>query len=74
WGVGTAAQAFAGYQALPSPEQWWEVLGVARNADIVQIEAAYRALAARSHPDRGGSDSAMARLNVARDAGRAANG
>lgn len=69
WGVGTAAQAFAGYQALPSPEQWWQVLGVSQHAEKSEISAAYRAKAATCHPDQGGSDAAMARLNVARDQG-----
>jgi hypothetical protein len=69
WGVGTAAQAFAGYQALPSPEQWWQVLGVSERADRTEIAAAYRRLAGTAHPDKGGSNSAMARLNAARDEG-----
>lgn len=69
WGVGTLEQAFAGYQALPSPEQWWTVLGVGMQATRAEIEAAYRAKAREAHPDTGGSDSAMARLNAARDAG-----
>jgi hypothetical protein len=69
WGVGTAAQAFAGYQALPAPEQWWEVLGIHADADPLQINAAYRAKARTAHPDQGGSDAAMARLNAARDRG-----
>lgn len=72
WGVGTADQVFAGYQALPAPEQWWQVLGVAATASIAEIDAAWRKLAPHAHPDRDGSDAAMARLNVARDAGRAA--
>lgn len=67
WGVGTAAQAFAGYQALPSPEQWWQVLGVPAQASIAEITAAYRAKARASHPDAGGSTAAMARVNAARD-------
>jgi hypothetical protein len=69
WGVGTAAQAFAGYEALAAPEQWWEVLGVTQNATAVEINAAYRAKARAAHPDTGGSDAAMARLNAARDRG-----
>lgn len=72
WGVGTAAQAFAGYQALPAPEQWWQVLGVSSGATKEQINAAYRALAMKAHSDTGGSDAEMARLNVARDQGLAA--
>lgn len=69
WGVGTAAQAFAGYQALPAPEQWWQVLGISERASRDEINAAYRAKAMRAHPDSGGSDAAMARLNAARDDG-----
>lgn len=71
WGVGSAAQAFAGYQALPEPEQWWQVLGVAQNATRSDIVVAYRGKARTAHPDTGGSDAAMARLNAARDAGLA---
>lgn len=71
WGVGSVAQAFAGYQALPSPEQWWQVLGFASGnvVDRDAIEAAYRRLAREAHPDTGGSHAAMSRLNAARDQG-----
>ena len=73
WGVGSVKQAFAGYQALPAPEQWFEVLGVSSSASIDQINAAWRDLAKTAHSDHGGSDAAMARLNAARDQGRKAN-
>lgn len=73
WGVGTAAQAFAGYQAIAAPEQWWEVLGVPSTASVAEIDRAWRARIADAHPDRGGSDALAARLNRARDDGRAAN-
>ena len=69
WGVGTAAQAFAGYQALPAPEQWWQVLGVNPEASPEHINAAYRQHARTAHPDTGGSTAAMARINAARDQG-----
>ena len=69
WGVGTLEQAFTGYQALPAPEQWWQVLGVSSGATEAEIKAAYRGLAPKAHPDSGGSDAAMARLNTARDDG-----
>lgn len=65
-------RAFTGFEALPAPEQWWEVLGVARDADPDAIKAAYRLRARNAHPDTGGSDSAMARLNSARDQGLSA--
>jgi len=71
WGVGSVKQAFAGYQALPAPEQWFEVLGVSVSASIDEINAAYRSMAKSAHSDHGGSDAAMSRLNVARDQGLA---
>lgn len=74
WGVGRIEQAFRGYEALPAPEQWWQVLGFGSSSMITRadVEAAYRRLALQAHPDRGGTDAAMARLNAARDAGLAA--
>lgn len=69
WGVADIAQAFAGHVALPAPEQWWQVLGVPQTATAAEINAAYRSKAQTAHPDRGGSDAEMARLNAARDAG-----
>lgn len=72
WGVADLAQAFAGHTALPPPEQWWQVLGVTSTATRAEIEAAWRDRAKQAHPDHGGSDAAMARLNAARDQGRKA--
>mgnify|MGYP000042659843 CR=1 FL=1 len=74
WGVGSIEQAFAGYTALPaagetSGEAWWQVLGVLPNASADAINQAYRGKARAVHPDTGGSDDAMSRLNVARDTG-----
>ena len=43
----------------------YEVLGVKRNADPVEIKAAFRARAKDLHPDSGGSDEAFAKLNEA---------
>ena len=64
-------RAFTGFVALPAPEQWWQVLGVAENATRGEIDAAYRRLAALHHPDRGGDSAQMARINTARDQGLA---
>ena len=64
-------RAFTGFAALPAPEQWWQVLGVAENATGEEIDAAWRRLAARHHPDRGGDSAQMARINTARDQGLA---
>jgi len=62
-------RAFTGFTALPQPEQWWQVLGVTSRASRDEIDAAYRRLAMEHHPDRGGNDSEMARINGARDQG-----
>lgn len=69
WGASDMLdRAFTGFEALPAPEQWWQVLGVPSTAGKTEITAAYRRAAASAHPDRGGSDAAMSRLNAARDA------
>lgn len=69
WGVATLHEAFAGHVALPAPEQWWQILGVGMQATAAEITQAYRAKAQTAHPDKGGSEAAMARLNAARDEG-----
>lgn len=63
-------RAFTGFAALPAPEQWWHVLGF-ENSNVTpeQIRAAHARLARDEHPDRGGSDHGMARINWARDRG-----
>lgn len=71
WGVGSVEQAFAGYTALPettSGESCWDVLGVDRSASRADVERAYRVRAMTEHPDQGGTDERMARLNQARSA------
>lgn len=62
-------RAFTGFVALPAPEQWFQVLGVSAGASIGQIQDAYRDLASKHHPDKGGDSNEMARINAARDAG-----
>lgn len=70
WGVADLKQAFAGHAALPAPEQWWQVLGVARTATPEQIDAAWRDKMRSAHPDQGGSEHAAQRLNWARSEGK----
>jgi hypothetical protein len=43
------------------------VLGVGANAGQAEIDAAYRRLMLRAHPDHGGSSGLAAQLNAARD-------
>lgn len=65
--------ALAGFTALPAqasanvgPRAWHEVLGVDPNAPAYIVRAAYRATAAKVHPDApGGSDEAFIELNRA---------
>lgn len=68
WGVGNLAQAFTGYEALPAPEQWWQVLGVDRHAGMDEIRAAYRAASKTAHPNAGGSRAQWDRLLAALEA------
>jgi DnaJ domain len=70
-GLNLVRAAFRGYAALPPPSSSafnpWEVLGVKPDSSSIEIESAYREKAKRWHPDRGGSDDQMAKLNAARD-------
>lgn len=71
WGVGSLEQAFTGYLKLAAPssdEDWRTVLKHPRSLD--EAERTFKALALTAHPDRGGSDAAMARLTAAIAAAR----
>jgi curved DNA-binding protein CbpA len=46
-------------------QDYYSVLGVNKDARSEEIKAAYRDKASEHHPDHGGSESAMALLNVA---------
>lgn len=65
--------AYRGFIALPAPgakRAWREVLGISPSLtpSVGTVEEHYRRLAKERHPDRpGGSSSAMAELNHARD-------
>lgn len=65
-------RAFTGFDALPAPKKWWDVLEVKPDATREVIEANFRRLARDRHPDAGGTNAAMAELNEARAAGLAA--
>jgi hypothetical protein len=68
-------RAFAGFVALPesTKRHWRDVLGLTTNGvsgfsiTRTDIDVAYRAKAARCHPDAGGSHDAMVELNRARE-------
>jgi hypothetical protein len=68
WGAKEMVNAaFRGFKALPgtiimgehTARAWWEVLQVSSTADMDVIEAAYKRLLHKVHPDKGGSDYAF---------------
>jgi hypothetical protein len=71
-------KAFDGFAALPPPagskpkRPWWEVLHFALDAEgrqflsVDEVNARFRTLAKKLHPDAGGEDAVMAELNTAR--------
>lgn len=72
WGVGSVDQAFAGYTAIGNggitTRPWREVFGTqAQDIARAEINILYKVLSRLRHPDHGGSDAAMAELNVARN-------
>ena len=70
-GLAVVRAAFAGLRALPAMADWRAVLGVGADADLAEVDAAYRRRAREAHPDRTGSDAArMIALTAAREAAR----
>lgn len=73
WGAVTGEQAFKGYEALPAhepeepPRPPHEVLGLASDAPPEVVEAVFRALALKHHPDKGGDARKFAAISNARD-------
>ena len=74
WGAKEMVNAaFRGFKALPetiimgehTARAWWEVLQVSQNADWDVIEAAYKRLLHKAHPDKGGSEFAFHELQNA---------
>lgn len=79
-GGGTMMErAFAGFSALPPPEgakikrAWWTVLNYSADPDdradlsVEEVQARFRTLSKRRHPDGGGSVEAFQELQEARD-------
>jgi DnaJ-domain-containing protein 1 len=61
-------RAFTGFAALPAPEQPWQVLGLSCHASNDEVKDAYHRLVSEHHPDKGGDEQQMMRINAARDA------
>lgn len=74
YGVGDLDQAFAGYTALPAntAADWRSVFGIPAGGLVTpaMVEDRFREMARKAHPDSGGSELAMARLNEAREFAR----
>lgn len=66
-GTAMLERALAGFHTTRGPKTCWSVLGLAAGAPLNDIKRAYHEKARQAHPDNGGSDSAMAELNRARD-------
>jgi hypothetical protein len=60
-------RALSAFEALPPPLDPWKILEIPRGASPVQIDAAFRAMARKHHPDVGGSTAKMAEINRARE-------
>lgn len=61
-------QAMSGFAALPEaskPDDWWIMLGVARQSPAAVVKAAWRFKVSQAHPDVGGSADEMAKINAA---------
>jgi hypothetical protein len=71
YGVGSIEQALAGYKALPADTaaDWRSVFGFDKSARVThdELQTKYRERASIAHPDKGGTDDAMAHVNRARD-------
>lgn len=81
YGVASATETLQAFLALPGPtavaprRAWHEVLGFGAEDEVLSkptavataiITAVFGELAKKAHPDAGGSDAAMAELNLAR--------
>ena len=54
---------------MPTPQDYYDVLGVARNASASEVKSAYRKIALKNHPDRNpGDETAVERFKEASEA------
>ena len=77
YGVGSMAQAFAGYRALAAIGErpaWYQVLGFKAPPTPAQAEVKWRELMQKHHPDRGGNANQAAEVNAAYQEGLRAMG
>ena len=68
-------QTFIGIEATPEDSvlllgnatNWWEILGIGRDANTKEIKNAYRSMARVHHPDSGGDVEQFKRIREAYD-------
>lgn len=76
WGASDMMErAFMGFKALNSDnagDSWWSILGCDASSGPDEIDAAYKRKVREVHPDLGGSNEAMTKVNLARDQARRA--
>jgi DnaJ domain len=68
WGATNIEQAYRGYLAIPEQcggKSWWDFLGVESTASEKEIKEAFRVLAMKAHPDKGGEKVAWNKLSEA---------
>lgn len=68
WGCGNVEQTFRGYLAIAEKcggAAWWNVLNIQSSAGKTAIEAAYKSLAKKFHPDAGGSQEQFLKIQEA---------
>lgn len=66
WGSGDMLrQAFRGFKQLAPASDWRRVFGVNSSVTLRAVRVLHRQLALEAHPDRGGTNEAMANLNAA---------
>lgn len=66
WGVSEFMErAFTGFQQLPEPINFWEILSITPTKDAEYIKKVYINLAKIKHPDSGGSTEGFQELQTA---------
>jgi hypothetical protein len=70
YGVQSAKETLQAFAALPPPSgsrHWRDVLGLPQTASAADVKNRRRELAAKHHPDKGGSPELLAEINAAAD-------
>jgi hypothetical protein len=58
-------RAYSGFARLPEAADCWSILGIPKGSPANVVTDRYRELARQHHPDHGGDNATMARINAA---------